>query len=72
MKRIEKEKVRLILIEFSKLAGVERREFLGAMNEFLFSSPQRRRHIVAGWEMQQPSAPAERNANAQQSADRRI
>ncbi|MBN6732905.1 hypothetical protein [Burkholderia multivorans] len=72
MKRIEKEKVRLILIEFSKLAGVERREFLGAMNEFLFSSPQRRRHIVAGWETQKPSAPVDHHAGTQQSSGRRV
>ncbi|HEF4732331.1 TPA: hypothetical protein SAO09_004046 [Burkholderia multivorans] len=72
MKRIEKEKVRLILIEFSKLAGVERREFLGAMNEFLFSSPQRRRHIVVGWETQTPSAPVDHRAGTQQSSGRRV
>ncbi|KVD46929.1 hypothetical protein WS61_10645 [Burkholderia sp. ABCPW 11] len=64
--------MRLILIEFSKLAGVERREFLGAMNEFLFSSPQQRRHIVEGWERQALSAPADRDSRGPQSTGQRV
>ncbi|VBB16477.1 hypothetical protein [Burkholderia stabilis] len=71
MKHIEKEKVRLILIEFSKLAGIERREFLGAMNEFLFSSPQRRRHIVETWEQQDSPASSTHDSLGPQSAAQR-
>jgi hypothetical protein len=58
MKRIEREKVRLVLVDFANLAGAERREFLGAINEFLFSSPQRRRVIKEAWEQKDSPPPA--------------
>lgn len=49
MKRIKRDQVRNILINFAELRGPARLEFLGAMNEFLFASPQRRRVLVSAW-----------------------
>ncbi|WP_157649309.1 hypothetical protein [Burkholderia ubonensis] len=57
VKHIERDNVRLVLLDFARLASAERREFLGAMNDFLFSSPQRRRAIMATWEISTPHAP---------------
>lgn len=63
MKPIKKEHVRHILLDFAELAGPARLEFLSAMNEYLFASPQRRRAIVDAWKTQdgeaQPTSPAE-------------
>lgn len=52
MKPIKREDVRQILIHFAGLAAPARLEFLRAMNEYLFASPQRRRVIVHAWEAQ--------------------
>ncbi|MBR8402682.1 MULTISPECIES: hypothetical protein [Burkholderia cepacia complex] len=65
MKHIENKNVRLVLLDFAKLTGAERREFLDAMNEFLFSSPQRQRAIMKGWEQHDSAAPAASIARAQ-------
>jgi len=56
VKNIEEEKIRQILIDFAGLAEPERQEFLGAMNAYLFASPQRRRAIVAAWKAQDEAA----------------
>lgn len=52
MKPIKREDVRQVLIHFAELAAPARLEFLGAMNEYLFASPQRRRVIVQAWKEQ--------------------
>jgi len=62
MKTTERENVRQVLIDFAKLPAPARLEFLAAMNEYLFASPQRRRVIVKVWKAQgedaQPALPA--------------
>ncbi|KHK51611.1 hypothetical protein PI87_20830 [Ralstonia sp. A12] len=49
VKQTEQDKIRHILLGFAELTAPARHEFLGAMNEYLFSSPQRRRQIVGTW-----------------------
>lgn len=49
MKDITREDVRQILIDFGGLPASARLEFLAAMNEYLFASPQRRRLILNAW-----------------------
>jgi len=56
VKQVERDKVRHILLGFAELTASARLDFLGAMNEYLFSSPQRRRQIVETWK--QPDSPA--------------
>ncbi|CAJ0821664.1 MULTISPECIES: hypothetical protein [Ralstonia] len=56
MKQTERDNLRHILLGFAELTAPARHAFLGAMNEYLFSSPQRRRQIVEAWK--QPDAPA--------------
>ncbi|MCO5397569.1 hypothetical protein [Ralstonia soli] len=52
MKSIKREDVRRILIHFAGLGAPARVEFLAAMNEYLFASPQRRRVIMHAWKEQ--------------------
>ncbi|GCB06735.1 hypothetical protein PSUB009319_43660 [Ralstonia sp. SET104] len=55
MKNTERKEVRQILIAFATLAGPSRQAFLGAMNDFMFASPQRRRLIVNAWKQEDSS-----------------
>lgn len=57
MKQTERDKLRHILLGFAELTAPARHEFLGAMNEYLFSSPQRRRQIVETWKQSGSPAP---------------
>ncbi|MGM3274219.1 hypothetical protein [Ralstonia sp. 24A2] len=57
MKQAERDKVRHILLGFAELTASARLDFLGAMNEYLFSSPQRRRQIVETWKQPESSTP---------------